>query len=70
LPWTWTPGQENFYTVTYTTGYESGTLPNGLKHAILMLVDYFVKEQGTTNLEIPASVMQLASRFSKNLVIQ
>lgn len=72
LPWTWTPGSQNFYNVTYNTGYgtEGNPLPKLLKHAILMLVDYMIKEQGTTDLEIPPAIMKLANRFSRNLVIQ
>lgn len=72
LPWTWTPGQENFYNVSYNTGFGTGgnPLPKALKHAVLMLIDYFVKEQGTTDLDVPVAIQKLANRFSKNLVIQ
>lgn len=71
-PWTGTEGLGDFYNVTYTTGFgsEGNPLPKGLKHAILMLVDYMIKEQGTTDLEIPKAIIKIANRFSKNLVIQ
>lgn len=71
-PWIWTDGARDFYNVTYNTGFgtDGNTLPKALKHAILMLADYMIKEQGTTELQIPPAIMQLANRFSKNLVIQ
>lgn len=72
LPWTWTPGQDNFYNVTYNTGFgtEGNPLPKALKHAVLMLIDYYLKEQGTTDLDVPVAIQKLANRFSKNLVIR
>lgn len=71
-PWTWTPGSRDFYTVNYTTGFgsENNPLPKNLKHAILMLADYMIKEQGTTELDIPPAIMKIANFSSKNLIIQ
>ena len=70
IPWNWNtlPADFTYYNVVYTTGYE--VLPKLLKHCILMLADYMIKEQGSTELEIPPAIMGLANRFSRNLVIQ
>lgn len=70
LPWTWTYGDCDFYTVEFNTGFPTGELPQALKQAILMLTDYFIKEQGTTCMELPSAILQIANRFSRNLVIQ
>lgn len=72
LPWTWTPGEDNFYNVTYNTGYgtDGNPLPKILRTAVLMLVDYMIKEQGTTDLDVPPAIMKLVNRYSRNLVIQ
>lgn len=71
-PWTWSVGGHDFYNVRYNTGFgtEGNQLPEVLKHSVLMGIDYFFKEQGSTEFDIPKSILQMANRFSKNLPIQ
>lgn len=59
------------YVVSMTTGYPEGTLPKGLKHALLLQIDYDYKWQGKQEKEdlSPAALTQ-ADRFSRNLPIQ
>jgi len=59
------------YVVTMTTGYPDGLLPKGLKHALLLQIDYDYKWQGKQEKEdIAPAAKEQANRFSRNLPIQ
>ena len=54
------------YVVSMTTGYT--TIPKGLKHALLLQIDYDYKWQGKQEKEdIAPAAKEQANRFSKNL---
>jgi hypothetical protein len=59
------------YVVSMTTGYPDGALPKGLKHALLLQIDYDYKWQGKQEKEdIAPAAKEQANRFSRNLPIQ
>lgn len=56
------------YNLTYDAGYDS--LPNGLKMALLMQIDYDYKNQGMPLNDISPEAMRHAAIYSRNLSIQ
>lgn len=56
------------YNLTYEAGYD--TLPNGLKMALLMQIDYDYKNQGLPLTELSPNAMKQAAIYSRNLAIQ
>ena len=59
------------YVLSLTTGYPDGELPKGLKHALLLQIDYDYKWQGKQEKEdLAPAALEQASRFSRNLVLQ
>ena len=59
------------YVLSLTTGYPEGQLPKGLKHALLLQIDYDYKWQGKQEKDdLSPAALEQASRFSRNLVLQ
>ena len=56
------------YNLTYTVGYE--TLPKALKQALLLQIDFDIKNQGMAMDDISPLALEKAEPYSKNLTIQ
>lgn len=60
--------KNNSYNLTYNAGYEE--LPKLLKQALLIQIDWDIKNEGIPVSELSPIAMQKAKSYSKNLFIQ